>query len=174
MSVKVEKSFWSSLIGFFTVSLMGIVGHFLYSLSGNNQFVGLFMPVNESVWEHLKLLFFPFMLYVFIELALYGRKISGFLFSRITGVIVGLVFIPTAYFIYTAVIGKNFAPLDILLYFIGVFISFNISYKRILHGHDKNIFRTISAIVLFVGISALFIGLTFSPPNTALFNSPMR
>ena len=151
---------------------MGIVGHFLYSLSGNNTFVGLFMPVNESVWEHLKLLFFPFMLYVFIEIALYGRKISGFLFSRITGVIIGLVFIPTAYFIYTAVIGKNVAFLDILLYFIGVFISFDISYKRILHGKDKNIRKTISAIILFLGISALFISLTFSPPNTALFTSP--
>ena len=172
MSVKVEKSFWSSLIGFFTVSLMGVVGHFLYELSGNNQFVGLFMPVSESVWEHLKLLFFPFMVYVFAEIAVYGRKITGFLFSRITGVIVGLVFIPTAYFIYTAVIGKNFAPLDILLYFIGVFISFNISYKRILQGHDKNIWKTVSAIILFLGISALFIGLTYFPPNTALFISP--
>ena len=172
MSVKVEKSFWSSLIGFFTVSLMGVVGHFLYELSGNDRFVGLFMPVNESVWEHLKLLFFPFMLYAFAETAVYGRKIKGFLFSRITGVIIGLVFIPTAYFIYTAVIGKNFAPLDILLYFIGVFIAFNTSYKRILQGHDKNIWRTVSAIILFLGISALFIGLTFSPPNTALFISP--
>lgn len=151
---------------------MGIVGHFLYSLSGNNQFVGLFMPVNESVWEHLKLLFFPFMLYTFIELALYGRNIHGFLFSRITGVVIGLVFIPTAYFIYTAVIGKNFAPLDILLYFIGVFISFNISYKRILLGKDNHIRKTISAVILFIGISALFICLTFSPPDTALFHSP--
>lgn len=172
MSVKVEKSFWSSLIGFFSVSLMGVVGHFLYDLSGKNKIVGLFMPVNESVWEHLKLLFFPFMLYVLIELAVYGRKISGFLFSRVTGVIMGLVFIPTAYFIYTAVIGKNFAPVDIMLYFISVFISFNISYKRILQGHDKNMWRTISAIVLFLGISALFMGLTFSPPDTALFASP--
>ena len=151
---------------------MGVVGHFLYSLSGNNTFVGLFMPVNESVWEHLKLLFFPFMLYVLMEFVLYGKKIPGFLFSRITGVITGLVFIPTAYFIYTAIIGKNVALLDILLYFIGVFISFDISYKRILHGKDKNIRKTISAIILFLGISALFISLTFSPPNTALFASP--
>ena len=85
----------------------------------------------------------------------------------------GLIFIPTAYFIYTAVIGKNFAPLDILLFFIGVFISFYASYKRILHGYDAKIWRTISALVLFIGISALFIGLTFSPPNTALFQNPV-
>ncbi len=167
-----EKVFWSSLTGFFTVSLLGVVGHFLYGLSGNSTAVGLFMPVNESVWEHLKLLFFPFMVYTFIEWAVYGRKTAGFLFSRVTGVIAGLVLIPTAYFIYTSVIGRRFAVIDMMLFFIAVFTAFYVSYRRILKGSDKTLWRTVSAVILFAGITALFIGLTFFPPQTALFQSP--
>ena len=168
-----EKAFWCSLIGFFTVSLIGVVGHFLFELSGNNQFMGLFTPVNESIWEHLKLLFFPFMLYNILEFIIYGRKIQGFLFSRVTGVIFGLIFIPSAYFLYTSIFGKNFAPVDILLFFISVFLAFYTSYLRIVKKSDQKQWRTFSALVLFMGISALFIGLPFFPPDTALFTSPV-
>lgn len=168
-----EKAFWSSIIGFFAVSLLGTANHFVYGLSGNNTIVGLFTPVNESVWEHLKLLFFPFMLYTIGEWLVYGKNIKGFLFSRCTGVICSLILIPTAFYVYTAVIGKNFAPLDILIFFIAVFVSFGISLKRINKESDASVFRSISAVVLFAGITALFIGLTFFPPDTALFRNPM-
>lgn len=168
-----EKVFWGSLIGFFAVSLMGVIGHFLYGLSRENTAVGLFFPVNESVWEHLKLLFFAFLLYTIGEWCVYGRKIKGFLFSRVTGVIVGLILIPTVYFAYTAVIGTHFAVIDMLLFFIAVFLSFYISYRRVIKGYDRTLWRTVSAIILFVGITALFVGLTFFPPETALFQSPM-
>ena len=36
----------------------GTLLHFTYEWSGENPFVALYSPVSESVWEHLKLLFF--------------------------------------------------------------------------------------------------------------------
>ncbi len=168
-----ERGFWSSLVGFFAVSIMGVIGHFLYGLSGHNIAVGLFTPVNESIWEHLKLLFFPFLVYTAAEWLRYGRKTEGFLFSRAVGVMVGLVFIPVVYFAYTAVFGRNFAPVDMLLFFIAVFLSFWVSYRRMLRGCDSTLWQDVSAAVLLAGITALFIGLTFFPPATALFQSPV-
>ena len=50
-------------IGFIAVSIAGTLMHFIYEWSGNNKIVALFAPVNESPWEHLKLLFFPFVIY---------------------------------------------------------------------------------------------------------------
>jgi hypothetical protein len=43
--------------------LAGTLLHFTYEWSGNNFWVGLFSPVNESTWEHMKLLFFPMLFY---------------------------------------------------------------------------------------------------------------
>ena len=42
----------------------------------------LFSAVNESIWEHLKLLYFPVLLYTILEVIVYGEKIPGFLYAR--------------------------------------------------------------------------------------------
>ena len=54
------------------VSIVGTLLHFTYKFFGENSFVASFSAVNESVWEHLKLLFFPLLLttiigYFYIE-----------------------------------------------------------------------------------------------------------
>ena len=43
--------------------LLGVFLHFAYDISGQNAIVGIFAPVNESVWEHLKLILIPFTLF---------------------------------------------------------------------------------------------------------------
>ena len=48
-----------TIIGVFFVLAAGSLAHFLYDWTGSNAIAGLFVPVNESVWEHMKLLFFP-------------------------------------------------------------------------------------------------------------------
>lgn len=55
-----------TIIGIIFVSAIGSLSHFLYDWSGQNHLVGLFTPVNESIWEHMKLLFFPMLLYSII------------------------------------------------------------------------------------------------------------
>ena len=47
------------IIGFLTVCALSGVFHFIYDWSGKQAWIGFFCPVNESTWEHLKLLFFP-------------------------------------------------------------------------------------------------------------------
>ena len=34
--------------------MIGTLSHFFYQWSGENFFVGLLSPVNETIWEHLK------------------------------------------------------------------------------------------------------------------------
>ena len=54
----------TNLFRFIFISVLGVLLHFTYEWSGDNAVVGLFSAVNESTWEHLKLLFFPFLLRV--------------------------------------------------------------------------------------------------------------
>ena len=56
-----------NLFHFIFISILGVLLHFTYEWSGDNPAVGLFSAVNESTWEHLKLIFFPMLLLTLIE-----------------------------------------------------------------------------------------------------------
>lgn len=49
--------------GFLFTSVLGTLSHFFYDWSGRNPLAALISPVNESIWEHMKLLFFPSLLW---------------------------------------------------------------------------------------------------------------
>lgn len=53
--------------------VLGTLFHFTYKWSGENQAVALFSSINESTWEHLKLLFFPMLLTTIIGYFLYRK-----------------------------------------------------------------------------------------------------
>jgi hypothetical protein len=37
--------------------------HYVYAWSGRKTMIGIFAPINESVWEHLKMTFWPVILW---------------------------------------------------------------------------------------------------------------
>ena len=65
----------TNLFRFIFISVLGVLLHFTYEWSGDNAVVGLFSAVNESTWEHLKLLFFPFLLLTILEVLLRGNML---------------------------------------------------------------------------------------------------
>ncbi len=106
-----------TIIGIIFVLVTGTLSHFLYDWSGQNPVVGLFTPVNESVWEHMKLLFFPMLLYSLIIILKYRRQYPHIASALFFGILTGTVLIPIFYYAYTSVLGTNYLALDI-----GVFI----------------------------------------------------
>ena len=159
-----------SIAGIITVSIMGSLFHYGYDLSGRNGVIGAIMPVNESVWEHLKLLFFPYIVFVITEYIVYGRKAEGFLFSRTVGLLCGMILIPVLFYSYTGMIGMNYFIADILTFLTAVIMSFYISTKRIVTGADQES-KTAPAVILLVCIGMLFVGFTFFPPEAPLFRA---
>ena len=55
------------ITGIIFTFLAGTLLHFAYEWSGTNFWVGLFAPVSESTWEHMKLLFFPMLIYSMVS-----------------------------------------------------------------------------------------------------------
>ncbi len=66
--------------GIFVVSVcaVGSLLHFVYRWSGKKLFAGFVSPVNESTWEHLKLLFFPSLLFGAGKYLAVGKEIPPF------------------------------------------------------------------------------------------------
>lgn len=158
------------ITGIIFVSVLGTLLHFAYTLSGNNFIVGLFTPINESIWEHTKLLFFPMLIYSLYQ----HRKIKDnypcVLSAMILGALSGVLLIIILFYTYSGIIGFNIAFADIAIFYISVIASFYIAYKSTLSCKiDKyNVALQILSIVLV----CLFITFTLYPPDIPLFINP--
>ena len=78
------------IIGFLTVCALSGVFHFIYDWSGKQAWIGFFCPVNESTWEHLKLLFFPVLIFSAIEYIWIRKESKNFIAARVTGTVLGM------------------------------------------------------------------------------------
>ena len=118
---------------FYTL-LLGIVAafsHFAYELSGRNLIVGLFNPVNESIWEHLKLMFFPLLLWWAVIYKIKNKKCNATLNTWIVAASISLVVAPLSvvllFYGYTGAFGIESLLIDILLTYICYFIALNVA-----------------------------------------------
>ena len=111
------------LIGIVFTIIAGSLLHFTFEWSGNNQFVALFSAVNESTWEHLKLLFFPYVIYAIFEYFYIGHNYSNYITAKCIGVLSGLIFIPVVFYAYTYILGTNYLVLDISLFVLSLGLS---------------------------------------------------
>ena len=158
-------------IGILFTLILGTFSHFFYEWSQKNPFIALFSPVNESVWEHLKLLFFPVLLYTLFEIIVLFKTSNGFLTSRILAVIVGMFFTVSSFFTYTGIAGRHFLPLDILIFILSVLITFFLS--RYLEVHFRSLaFPLLANYALILLLVILFFSFTFHPPVLPLFQEP--
>ncbi len=153
------------------VCILGTLLHFTYELSGKNMLVASFSAVNESVWEHLKLLFFPMLLSIIIGYFYIQKNVPNFLCSKVLGIIASMLFIIIFFYTYTGIIGKSIVFIDIASFFVAVILGEYIAYKLITNNFKCN--NIISIIVLMV-ILICFIVFTYSTPNIEIFKDPVK
>ena len=148
------------------VMVLGTLLHFTYKWSGNNVIVGIFSPINESIWEHLKLMFFPMLITIIIGYLYKGKDIDNYLSSKVIGTVVMISFTIVFYYTYSGILGTNYTGVDVSIFFIAVALGQYVSYKLMkTKFHGNNITATIILLVLLL----CFVIFTFFPPNIALF-----
>ena len=152
---------------------LGFLWHFLFDLCGNNYFIGLFTPVNESVWEHLKILFFPFIILTIGEYFIYGKECYNFFSSKLLGLTVGLLTIITNYYTVVGAFGVNNMALNIGIFVLAVVIAYSLSYMRMLKTPRMagGYFET-GAIAIMSVLFSLFLIFTYHTPCIPLFRDP--
>lgn len=146
--------------------ILGTLLHFTYKLSGENSFVASFSAVNESVWEHLKLLFFPMLLTTIIGYFYIGKDLPDFLCSKTFGILVSMLFIIVFFYTYTGIIGKSFVFIDISSFFIAVILGEYLAYKLMINNFSCN---NITAIITLLFLLTCFITFTFFTPKISIF-----
>jgi hypothetical protein len=146
--------------------ILGSLLHFTYQLSGDNAFVALFSAVNESVWEHTKLFFFPVIFYLLIEWRYVFDK-ERLLLAKVIESLFGIGFIVGFYYFYTFFI-PGFFLIDITYFILTVIFGKYLSYKVITPRYEFKGYLWLHALTLFL-IAMLFFVTTFIPPELPVF-----
>lgn len=161
------------IIGFIFTFLLGGFLHFSYEISNENRIVGYFSAINESTWEHLKMLITPSLIYLIIEYILYGKYIDNFIIIKTLSILVGIVTIIVLFYTYTGVLGTNYLILDISTFGIGVFLEYYFSYKMLQTNILTNNYFNYIGIIFLILIVLTQIIFTINPPKIALFLDPV-
>lgn len=167
-------SFKNYITAFFTIGIMGTLGHFLFEWTGENAIVGLFFPVNESTWEHLKLLFFPTLIFSFGEYIICKEEIpENYLAAVAISVIYGMGLIVVLFYTISGVIGRNVDFINISIYYISLVAMLLKKRKIILNEkYSSPLYRSTFAVIL-AGITFIFIIFSLNPPSLGIFTPPV-
>lgn len=161
-----------TIISTIVTVILGTLLHFTYEWSGKNDFVALFSAVNESTWEHLKLLFVPMFLFGLLEFTKLGSQYENYIIAKALGIIAGLITIPILFYSYTYILGRNYLILDIITFLLGVIVSNLISYALMSGGYFSGKFYQLIGGVLLILLAISFLWFTFYPPDLAIFKTP--
>lgn len=160
------------LPAFVIIGTAGTLWHFVYEWSGKNKIAAAFFPVNESTWEHLKLLFFPALIYFIIEYFILKDKSENYISASAIGLIAGLLSIITIFYTYSGILGFNISAVDIAIFFISLALTLYIRKVII----KKQAFCSRAAcfisIFLILLLGLLFVIWSFNPPAIGLFAPP--
>lgn len=147
-----------SIIGVLVVFALGTLFHFLY------KWAPLFIfPMNESIFEHCKLILFPFLIYMCCCLPFYKEDKDKLFSSFISAILISIIVVIMVYYTYSGILGYEIEAVNIGLYYIAVSIGFFCIYKK------KTLISFSNSIVFLIILLILFILFSFYPPNLDFF-----
>ncbi len=159
------------LMGFAIVSLGGTLLHFLYEWSGEAMWIAPLSGINESTWEHMKLLFWPMFIFAIVE-SFFFKDRADFWCVKLRGILLGLLLIPVLFYTYNGAIGKSPDWLNIAIFFVSAAVVYIYEAMRFKKAPIpcKNSKIAVGVIVI---ITLLFTIFTFFPPEIGIFKDPL-
>ncbi|MGN1312346.1 MAG: DUF6512 family protein [Bacilli bacterium] len=156
------------IIAVLGIFLLSFISHFAYELFPNIIFSFIF-PVNESIWEHMKIIFTSTLIYGIIDYLLlkkYKIKYNNFPFQLYFTSLIGIPIYLVIYLPLYKLFGENMIisiSLLLLVYIITQIVSYNILKEKKLK--ILNIIIIPVILLSYLG----FIYLTYNPPHTHIF-----
>lgn len=149
------------LLAFVLTALAGAGLHFVYGLCPNGV-TALFSPVNESIWEHGKILFWP---YLAAAVWLTWGRPTGLRPWLLTGVGICLIMFGIGYLLHV-VLGWNSLAADLVLYVALLALGFWLPTQ--MAGPFSGLRWRLPALLAAVLVLGM-VWFTFHPPQGALF-----
>ncbi len=150
-------------IGVILISGIGIFLHYAYELLDEHQFIKLFAPVNETLWEHLKMAFYGMVGFALIEYIFIGKDYKNFIFAKAFSSLLACFLVVVLYYGYTNFLDPEIY-LDIIIFVVAILLAQIFSYAILISKLFVNGLNYFGLIVL-VATALLFASYTYEAPN---------
>lgn len=167
--IKNDKLIKAQLIVVLFSLIVGTLLHFTYEWSGESLFVGSFSAVNESVWEHLKLVFFPMLIATIVEYFFVKKDVNNYIEAKTIGIFTAIAFIVVAFFTYSGIIGTSIIVIDILIFIISIILGEYVAYKLMKREDESSVLTASLSIAILIFLFLCFVIFTYLPPEVNLF-----
>lgn len=167
----IDRSRKWGLIGLVVVCLLSVPLHFLYDWTGELSFVGLFAPINESIWEHLKLVFGPLLIWWTIGFILYkkeGLSFNKWFSAAAVATFLSMLIIVGWYYIWKGALAVESSAIDLSALFIAVPIGQLVAIHVYRVVKPRALYMVL-AFLFFAVVGVAFIMFTLSPPDFPIF-----
>ena len=165
-----QKSILWQAAGFAAVTFGGTILHFLYDWTGGSILVSPFSGVNESTWEHMKLLFWPLFLFALVQ-RLFFKDQENYWCVKLAEIALGLTLIPVLFYTYNGVFGKSPDWVNIAIFYLSAAVAFLLEWWIFNREPECNHPQLAFAVICLIGV--LFVIFTFTPPQIPLFQDPL-
>lgn len=149
-------------IVFFVALGLGVLLHFLYDWFPNPA-TALISPARESLWEHIKILYFPLLLSALIL----GRGAPALRSARLLAIPVVCGLMLGLAWLYHIPLRGEAMIFDLILYAAMMALGFLLPRWLWPLGDWPGVTRAAVGLVLLLGV--LIVWFTFSPPDSILF-----
>lgn len=167
-----KKSLFAwQMAGFIFTGILGVLLHFLFDWSEGSVVAAPFSAVNESIFEHLKLLFFPMFFFALLEAGYIGEKYNNFWCVKLVGIALGVVLIPVIYYTINGIFGTTRDWVNIAIFFVTAAISYLVETK-LFNQNSISCKSPRTALLILLLIVLVFVVLTFVPLHIPLFEDP--
>jgi len=168
--MKQFNSYWQAA-GFGLTTLAGTILHFLYDWTGNSILIAPFSGINESTWEHMKLLCWPLFLFALIQ-SLFYKEYTHFWCVKLLGILTGLLLIPTLFYTYNGIFGSSPDWINIVIFYVSAAAVFLLEWWLLKKDAVFCKWPWLAfAVICLIGV--FFVVFTFAPPQIPLFRDPI-
>ena len=168
-----KRLFFWELAGFLFTSALGSLLHFVYEWSGGSLAAAVVSAVNESTWEHMKLLFVPMFLFSVVQACVLGKNYPNFLAVRAVSILAGLALIPVLYYTYTGAWGQMRDWANIAVFFLAALGAFLLDFCLLRRNRLSAPWQQVLGLIVLWALAFCFVWCTFRPPHIALWRDPL-
>lgn len=142
--------------------------HFMYEWAGENMFIGLFSATDESVFQHTKILYYPYVIVAIVQFFMFDKLPNNFWVAKGIGAILVFLLVIVGFYTYTGIVGENYMWVDISSTLLYIILAESLYYKLIKNIEFKVLTKVIVIILNIIIITMTFI-FTVNPPELPLF-----
>jgi hypothetical protein len=154
--------------GFLFIVAAGSLFHFFYGWFGPSKLLAAVFPVNESVWEHLKLGYWSLVLFTAVQSLAMRWRAANFWGAAGIGIIILQGTILAVFYSYTPATGHPVLAVDIGSYVLGALLCQSLSFWILAKSRPSRPFNKLGIWILVLHGLALVI-FTFATPRLPIF-----